>query len=223
MKICKMKLIMEHGERIRYAIQRHGVINGISQCIIGADCQWISFSSIGHATPYLMIVKQTMKDDDVAILAKVACPIKTMVGKPQSAARFRHERRRSRGGADVRVHGRTGCQSVRGRMNALLRAPFNPVNSVNPVKKGTPRLCVSALNSPRRTQLLLHRETLQRCFLFVLRNYRRFSGTVMLAGRNAPIARSMVLCNVAALNDIYYCNHKALFDIMFGQGGYSHG
>ena len=33
----------------------------------------------------------------------------------------------------------------------------------------------------------------------------------------------MDLCNVAALNYIRYCSHNALFDMIFSQGGYSHG
>lgn len=68
-----------------------------------------------------------------------------------------------------------------------------------------------------RMYLLPHRENLSKCFLFVLRIYRRFSGTVMLAGMNVQAARSMILCDAAALNDIYYCNRNALFDRMRGR------
>lgn len=31
------------------------------------------------------------------------------------------------------------------------------------------------------------------------------------------------LCSAATLNNIHYCNHNALFDIILGHGGYSHG
>ena len=216
MKICMMKQTMGHGGRIRYAIRRHGVINGIYRCTIGEDYQWILY--------FRAMTVATHSFSSVHSAGLRCC---------SPASRMSHcaDGRRARGGA-----GRWAARGGVSLMNAQAYPPAEGCPQSGCPSRGARSTAARSASGPyhvpsRRGRLALSAAVAGRPPYRAGGRVSSRAVRIRFSGNNAIVMPQIlskyvrwcciihvVLCNRMGVDCIRYCNLNALFDIMVGKG-----